>query len=829
MSGSSLVKQIAMTIVADDGDAQSKIADLSAKGDELAKPHSLKITADTGEATGEVDAVTEALARYDESAAKAAQASEHLAQVQAESGASAADVQAAADANTDAVLRERQAWLSLGEAQTAEAIKARESAAAQQESAAKTDAAGVSASGAHGKLGLLALGAGGVALASLDMGLKFEEASTQLVTGAGQSEAGLAKVEQGMLSVSTQTATSSEQIQSGMYMIESAGYHGANGLLVLKAAAEGAKVGNADLGTVADATTTILTDYRMKAGDAASATSGLVAVVASGKTHMGDLANALSKVLPTAAALKVPFDQVGGAMATMTGEGVTARLAATHLNSTLLALANPSKTAATAMEGVGLSSTKVANTLSHGGLVAALQLVTDAAGKKFPVGSAGYVAAVDKMLGGQAGLATALELTGKHLGTLKGNTDSVSESMRKGGKDVEGWGDVQKDASFKVDQAKTAAKNLGTSIGLDLLPAVTKILTPIASFAEHISESKGEAEALAGVVGGALALYVGVKAVGAFKTLGDNVSAVYHGFQQVGSGIAGLIGKLTGASAETEALTVAQEGQAAATEGAAAAQEGLDVAMDANPVGAIILALTLLVGGIVLVVTHLKDFEQWGKDAFRFVEAAAEDTWDWVKAHWPLLLAILTGPIGLAVLWIKDHWKEITTDAGTVVHDVASWFGKLPGMIIHGLENLGEMMYHAGVHAIEQLISGISSMIGSLGSVMGHVVEGPLSGGGAPEIRGQHIAADIAAGMISGQDAVLGASRQLAQATMAGYSGGSSRPVAGAAGSYGGATIENHFHFDKMIAGDPQGIAREVQTMLKTLKRRNGGAPLGLD
>ena len=32
-----------------------------------------------------------------------------------------------------------------------------------------------------------------------------------------------------------------------------------------------------------------------------------------------------------------------------------------------------------------------------------------------------------------------------------------------------------------------------------------------------------------------------------------------------------------------------------------------------------------------------------------------------------------------------------------------------------------------------------------------------------------------------------------------------------------------------MIAGDPQGIAREVQTMLRTLKRRNGGAPLGLD
>ena len=777
---SSLVKQIAMTIVADDGDAQSKIAAISAKGDELAKPKTMVIAADTGEATGEVDAVTQALARYDESAAKAAEASERLAQVQADSGSSAEAVSAAADKNTDAVLRERQAWLSLGEAQAAEAIRARETADAQQESAAKTDAGGAAAAGSSGKLNMLALGLAGAAAGSVDLAVKFQDASTQLVTGAGQSEAGLKKVQAGMLGISTATATSSTQIVSGMYMIESAGYHGAAGLDVLKAAAMGAQAGSASLATVSDATTTILTDYKMKASDAGEAVGGLIAIVASGKTHMEDLATSLSKVLPTAAALKVPFDQVGGAMATMTGEGVTARLAATHLNSTLLALANPSKTAATAMEGVGLSSTKVATTLSHGGLVAALEMVTDAAGKKFPAGSAGYVAAVDKMLGGQSGLATALELTGKHLDTLEANTESVGKATKSSAALTDAFAEREKDASFKLDQAKTATENAGTSIGSVLLPAISAVMTPIDGFiaGTHRQQDRDRHPDRARWPAG-LAIYAAVKAVSAFKAISGAVS-------DVTSGISSLIGKFTtsGAAAEaqaakTEALTVAQEAQTVATEEGAVAQEGLDVAMDANPIGLIVLGIAALIGVIILVVTHLKDFEKWGKEAFHVAEEAAESAFNWVKDHWPLILAILTGPIGLAVLAIKDHWKEIVTGAEDAIHNVEHWFEELPGFILHLVVGYNLLLYHAGVALLEGLIHGIEDTVGevvgeaeNVGSSILHGIEGAL-GIGSPSrearLRAQFVGQGLALGLIDSIPVVTGASHQLAAATLAGY------------------------------------------------------------
>ena len=56
-----------------------------------------------------------------------------------------------------------------------------------------------------------------------------------------------------------------------------------------------------------------------------NAVNTLIATVANGKTHMEDLASSLSQVLPTASSAKVGLNDVMGAMATMTGEGVAGR------------------------------------------------------------------------------------------------------------------------------------------------------------------------------------------------------------------------------------------------------------------------------------------------------------------------------------------------------------------------------------------------------------------------------------------------------------------------------------------------------------------------
>ena len=178
---------------------------------------------------------------------------------------------------------------------------------------------------------------------------------------------------------------------------------------------------------------------------------------------------------------------------------------------------------------------------------------------------------------------------------------------------------------------------------------------------------------------------------------------------------------------------------------------------------------------------------------------------------------------------------DIASKFDTIRHDVAADFDAavayvktIPGKIISALAALPGMMWRAGVHAIESLISGITSMIGKIGSVMGGIAskvagffglspakEGPLSAGGAPWIRGQHLVQDIAGGMLSAQPGLASAARQIA---------GTAAGAAGMRGGGGGIVINNNFG----IVTDPQGTARQIHQLMLEHKRNNGRVPLGL-
>lgn len=66
---------------------------------------------------------------------------------------------------------------------------------------------------------------------------------------------------------------------------------------------------------------------------------------------------------------------------------------------------------------------------------------------------------------------------------------------------------------------------------------------------------------------------------------------------------------------------------------------------------------------------------------FAWIGHAASSAVSWIGSHWQLLLAILTGPVGLAVLWIKDHWSTVTGVFGRVVDGLRTVFGKVAGFI----------------------------------------------------------------------------------------------------------------------------------------------------
>jgi len=133
----------------------------------------------------------------------------------------------------------------------------------------------------------------------------------------------------------------------------------------------------------------------------------------------------------------------------------------------------------------------------------------------------------------------------------------------------------------------------------------------------------------------------------------------------------------------------------------AAIQAILNVLLDANPIGLLVIAIGLLIVAVVEIVKHWADFKRWGEDAFHAVARAIGTVIDWVKSHWPLLLAVITGPIGLAIGWIVQHWGTVTHAFDAVISWVKSnwktillWLVDPIGMAYH------EIMSHA--HQIAQ-------------------------------------------------------------------------------------------------------------------------------
>ncbi|MGC5664923.1 hypothetical protein ACN261_31535 [Micromonospora sp. WMMD723] len=118
------------------------------------------------------------------------------------------------------------------------------------------------------------------------------------------------------------------------------------------------------------------------------------------------------------------------------------------------------------------------------------------------------------------------------------------------------------------------------------------------------------------------------------------------------------------------AATVAQRAAAIganiATKAWAVGQVVLNAAMSASPLGAVILLVVALIAGIVLLWRNSETFRKIVTGAFNAVWSAIKFVWEWAQQNWPLLLAILTGPIGLAVLWIVRHWDQIKDSAAAV-------------------------------------------------------------------------------------------------------------------------------------------------------------------
>lgn len=280
--------------------------------------------------------------------------------------------------------------------------------------------------------------------------------------------------------------------------------------------------------------------------------------------------------------------------------------------------------------------------------------------------------------------------------------------------------------------------------------------------------------------------------------------------------VAGAIGVLItamGASAAihkahtivTNLHTAAQLVAKAATIAWTGAQWLLNAAMEANPIGLIVLAIIALVGIIVLIATRTTWFQTIWHAAFNLIHAAVSFVFNWVRANWPLLLAILIGPIGLAVLVIIRHWNTIKSGVVDVKNWIVNRFGELLGFFA-GLPNrIGKLAVglfdgfkQAFRNAINWIIGAWNGLHFSISipkaKVLGQSIGGESFGFGVPQIP------LLAAGGIVRSPTLAMIGEAGPEAVI---------PLNRAKNGFGAGVTELHFHVTQPL-GTPQQIAQAV-------------------
>lgn len=139
---------------------------------------------------------------------------------------------------------------------------------------------------------------------------------------------------------------------------------------------------------------------------------------------------------------------------------------------------------------------------------------------------------------------------------------------------------------------------------------------------------------------------------------------------------------------------------------ATAVQIAWNFAMSANPIGLVVIAIGALVAAIVLLVKNWGTVTAAFNKGFAAIKSAALEVFGWIKANWPLLLGILTGPFGLAVALIIKHWDRLADGARDAVNAIKSAVGTIADAIMGQVGRVSR--------AVERIVNAIKGPINAV-------------------------------------------------------------------------------------------------------------------
>jgi len=526
--------------------------------------------------------------------------------------------------------------------------------------------------------GAAVLGIGAAAIAAGAEGVKlaegFDTATGQIASSAGISVKSAKTIGDAFLNTAGTTTFSGTQMAQAyagvagqLGTVQGHALNAQQALAVMTASTNLAEASGSDLNSSTSALSATMQAYGLDAGQAAGASDVLFNTSRDMGVGIGAVAGTFQKLHSTLGAVSPSLDQVGGIMVDLANHGETGRKALSAVNTALNGLLTPSKAAVTAQQQLGVS-------------------VFDASGKF--VGFSNLIGQLQPKLAGMSeqqqlatlksigfGTANKALLTTIMSGPQAFDAASAAVSRAKSAHDAAEK--ATDNLRGQTEKLKATAEDLGTKLGEALIPKLEMVAQETSKVIGWFMKHKGAAEALAGVVGGVLAVAMGAFAI-------NTGAKLVKSLQSAGE----AVGKLGSMMLEKLVPTSAAVSDAFAVEGEAAEGAGVATESAFGPIGLILAAVSI---AAMLLVTHWKQVSKFLLETWHDISSVAKSVWGDITSFfkkWGEDLLLLFLPVVGVPVFLATHWHKVEADAKAIWGDITGFFTKIPGDIMKALSAL---------------------------------------------------------------------------------------------------------------------------------------------
>ena len=417
-----------------------------------------------------------------------------------------------------------------------------------------------------------------------------------------------------------------------------------------------AAAGEMEMADAAKVTMAAMNTFGLRAADAAEITDALAGAANASAADVDDLAQGLAMAGQAAAASGLTVQETTAALAAFSNAGLSGSDAGTSFKTMLTALNPKSKEAAELMGQLGLDFFDAQGNMKPlTGIAAELQ----SGFKGLSVEERN--AALQTIFGSDASrAANILRKEG-----VKGITDLIAKTSEQGA--AQKMADAaMKGTAGALEQLKGSLETAALAIGEALAPVVQDLAGKIRGLADWFTNlNPGVQETI---------VKIGLAAAAAGPLL--------FVFGKLGQSLGVIISLVTSAPAKWLAMKAAMVAVKVATAAWTAAQWLLNAALNANPIGLVILAIAALAAAIIWLWNNNEDFRNFVIAAWEKIREVVSAVVDWFKANVAPVLAAIWEKVSAALSVLWDVYKAVWGKIFSVVWEVVKWLAEKAWPII---------------------------------------------------------------------------------------------------------------------------------------------------